>query len=947
MRNHFWIFQLFAAAVFLAATSPTATEGAEKTGLRAFADIQPTSQSDPVLLADRDGYVLSSAADQPPVSSAIRASLKPADPPTFGAAKIDDMVMIVGQSVNVTLQSATGGDGGLSYSLTGDLPHGLAFNEETRLLSGSPASAMLRRSFTYKAVDGNGAEAALNFSIEVQSDNVPSFPDTAKIDDMVFVLDELMSSPELPKADGGNGPLTYGFTEPLPSGLSFDGSTRVISGTANGTTVARPFAYIATDIQGDRTPQPLVFTISVESDVVPNFGGGIFIDQTYNDGVAIDTLRLPRAYSGNGALVYTVVGLPNGLVFDSVAVEITGTPQEAAPESEITYTATDVDGDKVSVTFMITVIAPPPGPLKLESNEILNQVYVLGQAIPKLQLPRATGGTGAISYSIAPLLPVGLSFSESDLTITGTPAELLEESNYTYSAEAGTERLQIRFSITIHNLPVSVPSFRRVTIEDQGFVVGQPITPLILPRAYYGFGELRYTITPSLPAQLSFDGGLRQISGTPMVELDSTEFAYTVTDASGTQVSLEFKIEIAADTAPSFAEVAADTLELVEGQTVESIILPAPVGGNGPLTYTISPELPKGLELDSTSRALTGAPEASAAETVYTYKATDTEGDADSLDIVLSVAAWTRLHALNSVSGQPVDMYLNGMRVLDDLTHGSRGPLVLGAGERALTITHSEADNDQDPLLSSSINLMPHHVYYVMVYNDGSQLQLAVKEDSETPSVVGNQVAVFVAHGSAGLEDVSVRIVDPRDNATVVYQLASNLALGGFSGYLTIGAANHNVEVVAAADGRQIEVYRFSLARLRNHTVALMLSSEYGLVGINQLGQLVQASIITTAEGTETLPDKPLMLDGNYPNPFNPVTRIQFHLGEPARVSVIVMDLLGRKVLSLPEQNLKAGSNQHIDVSMGHLASGLYLYRVQATMETGVHFKTGRMTLSK
>lgn len=947
MRNCIRVFQLIIASVLVLATGPTNADGTDKTGLEPIIGHYLSAQSDLALPVDIDRYITSTSTERSLATHASHSEMESADPPTFGAEKIDDMTMIVGQAISVTLKAATGGDGGLSYSLTGDLPQGLAFDEETRRLSGQPNLAMLRKSFTYKAIDGNGAEAALNFSIEVQNDDVPAFPDTANIEDMVFVLAELMSSPELPKADGGNGPLTYGFTEPLPSGLSFNESARIISGTANGTTVARPFAYYATDIQGDRTPQPLVFTISVEADVAPNWGGGNFVDQTYNDGVAIDTLRLPRAYSGNGTLVYTVEGLPNGLVFDSVAVEITGTPDEAEPLSEITYTATDVDGDKVSATFMITVIAPPPGPLKFESTEINNQVYVLAQTVPVLRLPRASGGTGAITYSIAPLLPLGLNFSESDLTITGTPAELLEESHYTYSAVAGTERLEIKFSITIHNLPVSVPSFRRATIADQGFVVGKTITPLILPRAYYGFGELRYIITPSLPAQLSFDGGLRQISGTPTAELDSTEFAYTVTDASGTQVSLTFKIEVVADTAPSFALVQADTLALVEGQAVESVFLPEPDGGNGPIIYTISPELPKGIELDSTSRALIGTPKEISGETVYSYMATDTEGDADSLDIVLSVAAWTRLHALNSVTGQPVDLYLNGTRVMDDLSHGSRAPLVLGAGEKALDITQAEAEDDQDPLISTTVNLLPHHVYYVMVYSDGAQLQLAVKEDSETPIVVGNQVAVFVAHGSAGLEDVSVRIVDPRDNVTVVYQLASNLALGGFSGYLTIGAANHNVEVVAAADGRQIEVYRFGLARMRNHTVALMLSSEYGLVGINQLGQLVQPSVITAAVEEETLPDKPLELEGNYPNPFNPVTRVQFHLGEPARVSVVVMDLLGRKVLSLPDENFKAGANQYIDLSMGHLASGLYLYRVQATMDSGVHFKTGRMTLSK
>ena len=88
-------------------------------------------------------------------------------------------------------------------------------------------------------------------------------------------------------------------------------------------------------------------------------------------------------------------------------------------------------------------------------------------------------------------------------------------------------------------------------------------------------------------------------------------------------------------------------------------------------------------------------------------------------------------------------------------------------------------------------------------------------------------------------------------------------------------------------------------------------------------------------------------LQGNYPNPFNPSTRIQFDLPEAAQVSVQIVDMLGREVMSLPAQEFKAGANQSIELNAMSLVSGTYLYRVIATGVAGRHVKTGRMTLVK
>ena len=98
--------------------------------------------------------------------------------------------------------------------------------------------------------------------------------------------------------------------------------------------------------------------------------------------------------------------------------------------------------------------------------------------------------------------------------------------------------------------------------------------------------------------------------------------------------------------------------------------------------------------------------------------------------------------------------------------------------------------------------------------------------------------------------------------------------------------------------------------------------------------------------GGETVPEV-FALQGNYPNPFNPVTQIRMDLPERAEVRVTVYDLLGRQVLALPAQVLEAGAARHIAVDGSSLASGTYLYRLTARAENTLHVATGRMVLVK
>ena len=95
------------------------------------------------------------------------------------------------------------------------------------------------------------------------------------------------------------------------------------------------------------------------------------------------------------------------------------------------------------------------------------------------------------------------------------------------------------------------------------------------------------------------------------------------------------------DRAPTFEESSIPDKFYVQNLAIVSETLPAATGGDGVLTYTISPDLPAGLNFDPATRLLSGTPTAPQPATLYTYSATDndaTNPDSASLTFTVTVA---------------------------------------------------------------------------------------------------------------------------------------------------------------------------------------------------------------------------------------------------------------------------------------------------------------------
>jgi hypothetical protein len=77
-----------------------------------------------------------------------------------------------------------------------------------------------------------------------------------------------------------------------------------------------------------------------------------------------------------------------------------------------------------------------------------------------------------------------------------------------------------------------------------------------------------------------------------------------------------------------------------------------------------------------------------------------------------------------------------------------------------------------------------------------------------------------------------------------------------------------------------------------------------------------------------------IRLEQNFPNPFNPLTSIDFELISSQDVTLVVYNLNGQEIKSLLEQTLASGVH-NVKFDAGDLPSGVYLYQL-STPETTV-----------
>lgn len=109
-----------------------------------------------------------------------------------------------------------------------------------------------------------------------------------------------------------------------------------------------------------------------------------------------------------------------------------------------------------------------------------------------------------------------------------------------------------------------------------------------------------------------------------------------------------------------------------------------------------------------------------------------------------------------------------------------------------------------------------------------------------------------------------------------------------------------------------------------------------GQGGVGALAGGAQVSLVRylndelpTAVVNPALAPAAFSLDQNFPNPFNPTTRIRYTLRRGGFVTLTLFDMIGRRVSVLADGMEQAGAHE-VTLDARNLAAGAYIYRLQS-----------------
>ncbi len=406
---------------------------------------------------------------------------------------------------------------------------------------------------------------------------------------------------------GGTAPYTFSkLSGTLPTGLTLDATTGVISGTPSGTgsyTIVIKVIDSASGSSSKGYVLDLVAPLSITTTTLNRTVTGT----TYPVSIS--------ASGGKTAYTFTVSSgtLPTGLTL-STAGAFTGTPSTTG-DYPFTITVTDSTGRTATKNLSLGVDAP-----LLITTTRLNDAK---QGVAYSFTPAATGGYGTKSWSLfSGTLPAGLTFETATGAISGTPTEAVTR---------------------IITLMVT-DSYSRTYFKSYPLNVTIPVgfTTTRLPNAYAGsaYSEriqgkggippYSYSMSGSLPSGLTFSNGT--VSGTYNSFYDQNNISVTITDSSypTAQTSTQSFSILATNyyLTPTTSAVLANARK---GTAITTITFAA-AGGKSPYTWShIGGALPGGITFNPATATLSGTP-TDAGDFSFTLHLADSGGNTTGSD---------------------------------------------------------------------------------------------------------------------------------------------------------------------------------------------------------------------------------------------------------------------------------------------------------------------------
>jgi len=510
-----------------------------------------------------------------------------------------------GITITSLIPTSTGGTV-TNYSVSPALPAGLSMNAATGVITGTPTSVTASAVYAVTATNTGGSTTS-SVTITV-NDIAPS--GLSYITPNIYTKGTAITS--LSPTVSGGSVVSYSVSPSLPAGLSLNTTTGVISGTPTAVTTTASYTITATNTGGSTTK---AVTITV-NDVAPS-GLSYTTPNIYTKGTVITSLS--PTVSGGSVVSYSVSpSLPAGLSLNTTTGVISGTPTAVTSTASYTITATNTGG---STTKVVTITVNDVAPSGLSYTA--PNIYTKDKAITSLT-PTVSGGA-VVSYSVSPALPAGLSINPTTGIISGIPTAITAEGTYTVTATNSGGSTTKAVVITVNDIPPAQLSYANPNTFTKGIAIS-----LLAPEVYGG-EVASFTVSPALPSGLSLNSTSGDITGTPTAITPVAIYTVTATNSGG---STTYDVTITVnDLAPANLSYISPNIFIKD---VAITALTPVVSGGLVLSYSVSPDLPIGLSLNTNTGEISGTPTAVAPATTYTVTATNS-GGAITYDVNITV----------------------------------------------------------------------------------------------------------------------------------------------------------------------------------------------------------------------------------------------------------------------------------------------------------------------
>ena len=246
-------------------------------------------------------------------------------------------------------------------------------------------------------------------------------------------------------------------------------------------------------------------------------------------------------------------------------------------------------------------------------------VYTQGVAITA-NTPSSSGGA-VTSYSVSPALPAGLSLNTSTGVISGTPTAVTATATYTVTAGDSAGTATVGVDITV-NAAVVPPSGLACSVNPAVFAQGVAIAANT-PEQQRGGGDVLLGVAGAAGGaepQHQHRGHL----GAPTRVAATATYTVTAGNSAGTTTVGVVITVNAAVVPPSGLAYSVNPAVYTQGVAIAAN---TPSSSGGAVTsYSVSPALPAGLSLNTSTGVISGTPTAVTATATYTVTAGDSAG---------------------------------------------------------------------------------------------------------------------------------------------------------------------------------------------------------------------------------------------------------------------------------------------------------------------------------